>query len=491
MIAAYALGVLALGRAVSFRHESAADLLVGRRAVPTWAVLGSMVATELSAATFLGVPDAAYTGSWTYLELAFGALLGKLAVSTRVIPLYHRLRIVSLYELLRLRFGPQAQRLAAGCFMAGRVLASGVRLFIAALAFSAATGAGVPVSIVACGAIAGLYTRAGGIRSVIWTDLLQAAVFLAGAGALLWAAVSAVPGGLEGVLAWADAGGRTRVFELSPWITWSDSRGFGTALAGGFFLTLATHGTDFDMVQRLLTARDGRAGGSALFGSALLNFPITALFLLVGTAIAAQEALAPGALSPDPTRLVPSFAMQALPLGLRGLVFAGLLAAAMSSLDSAICAIAASWTIDVAGAPGDDAGLARRMRRAAVAATVALVVAALGMSAYHDALGDNAQRLSLVEFALSAMTILYGGLLGVFAVAILAPGRGSDRGAVWGLAVGALAGAGLFLHPVLLGETRLAWTWWIPLSASLAAIVTLATPAAPQRRDDGAAPRAG
>lgn len=475
VIAAYALGVLVLGRAVSWRHESASDLLVGRHAVPTWAVLGSMVATELSAATFLGVPDASYRGGWSYLELAFGALLGKLAVSTRVIPLYHRLRVLSLYELLRLRFGPRAQRLAAGCFIAGRVLASGVRLFIAALAFSAATGAPIPLSIVACGVIAGLYTRAGGIRSVIWTDVLQAAVFLTGAGALLWAAVSAVPGGLDGVLDWAVPRGRVQVFELSPWLTWRDGRGFGTALVGGFFLTLATHGTDFDMVQRLLAARDGRAGGSALFGSALLNFPVTALFLLVGTAIAAQEALAPGAVTPDPARLVPSFAMQALPIGLRGLVFAGLLAAAMSSLDSAICAIAASFTIDVARVPHEDARLAARTRTAAGLATVALVLAALGMSAYHDALGDAPQRLSLVELALSAMTILYGGLLGVFAVAILAPGRGSDGSAVRGLAVGALAGVGLFLHPLLLGETLLAWTWWIPVSASLAAAVTLST----------------
>jgi SSS family transporter len=479
VIAAYSAAVLALGRLASRGHATAEDLLLGRRSIPTWAVLGSMVATELSAATFLGVPDASYGGTWAYLELAFGALLGKLVVSIRVIPLYHELGVVSIYQLLALRFGPHSQRAAAACFVAGRLLASGVRLFIAALAFSAVTDTSIPLSIVGCGLIAGVYTRAGGIRSVIWTDVLQAGVFLTSAVALLCAAAAAVPGGFPAILSWAEDAGRMQIFTFSPFLTWTEATGFGTALLGGFFLTLATHGTDFDMVQRLLTARSGRSGGLALGGSALLNFPITALFLLLGTAIAAHHALAPPAWDPDSARVVPSFAMHALPIGLRGLVFAGLLAAAMSSLDSAICAIATSWTIDLRGATRDDQRVAARTQWAAVAATAALVISALGMAAYHAALTQaalaaNSAGPSLIELALSAMTILYGGLLGIFAVAILAPERGSDRGAVAGLAVGAAAGILLFVHPLLLGETWLAWTWWIPLSASLAAIVTVA-----------------
>ncbi len=480
VVVAYAFAVLALGRRAARGHESAEHLLLGGRAIPGWAVLGSMVATELSAATFLGVPDAAYRGGWAYLELAFGALLGKLVISVVVVPLYHRLRLVSVYQLLAERFGPRSQRTAAGCFIAGRLLASGVRLFIAALAFSAATGLSLSASIVACGLIAGLYTRAGGIRSVIWTDLLQAGVFLAGAAALLFAATAAVPGGMDALLSWGADNDRLRIFHLEPLFSIHDGQAFGTAVVGGFFLTLATHGTDFDMVQRLLTARSGRAGGGALFGSALLNFPITALFLLVGTAIAAWQALAPGAFDPEAGRAVPAFALQVLPAGLRGLVFAGLLAAAMSSLDSAICAIATSWTVDF-GAGSDGSGdddLARRTRQASVVATIGLVVAALAMAAVHARVATAEGGPSLVEFALSAMTILYGGLLGVFGVALVAPRAGSDRGATVGLAIGAAAGLVLFLHPVVAGETRLAWTWWVPLSASLAALATVLTPAA-------------
>jgi len=230
-------------------------------------------------------------------------------------------------------------------------------------------------------------------------------------------------------------------------------------------------------VQRLLAARGGRQGGAALFGSALLNFPLTALFLLVGTAIACVHAGTPAmAEAAGAGRVVPAFALSVLPAGLRGLVFAGLAAAAMSSLDSAICAIATTWCIDVA--PGSEHGdLARRVRRVSVAVCGLLIASAFAMSAYHELLsgagGDSPAPLSLVEFALSAMTILYGGLLGVFAVAVLGQTAGSETSAVSGLATGAAVGLSLFLHPVVLDQTWLAWTWWIPLAALAAAGVTL------------------
>ena len=474
VVALYAAVALALGRATAGRHD-APDLLLGRRQIPTWAVLGSMVATELSAATFLGVPDAAFGGSWSYLQLAFGALLGKIVVSRFVIPLYHQLELVSLYELLALRFGRRTQRTAALCFVGGRVLASGVRLFIAALAFSAATGADLPVAILASGIVAGLYTRTGGIRSVIYTDVLQAGLFGVAAILLLGAAFEATPGGVTALWDWAREGGRTRVFSLSPLFTASTSAGFGTAFVGGFFLTLATHGTDFDMVQRLLTARSGRAGGRALLGSGLLNFPITLLFLAVGTAIAGASELGSG-FDPEAGRVVPQFAVEWLAPGLRGLVFAGLFAAAMSSLDSAICAIGTSFTVDVRGLDPGAPEMAGRLRRATVGSTAALIAAALAMAVYYEALvAGRDGGLSLVEVALSAMTILYGGLLAVFAVAIARPGVGDDGSARLALLVGGACGFALFLHPVLLGKTLLAWTWWIPTSAALSlAVVALA-----------------
>jgi len=486
VVAAYAAAVLWVGLRAS-RSSEAQDLLLAERSIPGWAVLCSMVATELSAATFIGVPHAAYTGDWSYLQLAFGALLGKGALSLWVIPLYHRRGVITVYGLLAERFGPGAQRASAACFTAGRVLASGVRLFIAALAFSAVTGAGIELSVLACAALAAVYTVAGGIRAVIWTDVLQGAVFLLSA---LACVISLWPDsdgfGSTEFADWAAQGERLRVFwpELPAGL--DDGRALLVGVLGGFFLTLATHGTDQDMVQRLLAARSGRSGGLALFGSALLNFPLTALFLLIGSGIAFHYSAAPPAYDiSDSARILPLFALHELAPGLRGLVFAGLFAAAMSSFDSAVCAIASAWVVDVRPRPtsGDGDATRRRMRRVSLSTSALLALAAIGMAAYQRAF-PAAAGLSLVDLALSAMTILYGGLLGVFGLAVLSRRRGSDRSAMLGLVTGALAGALLFVHPILLGRAWITWQWWIPLAATLAFVVAAAAPAP---RDDGSA----
>ena len=221
------------------------------------------------------------------------------------------------------------------------------------------------------------------------------------------------------------------------------------------------------MVQRLLTTRDGRAGGRALAGSALLNFPLTALFLFIGTGLAYAYATPPAYDVSDSERIFAIFALHELPAGLRGLLFAGLFAAAMSSFDSAVCAIASSVTCDLLPPAPDAASLLRRTRLASAACCGELLLAALGMATYQRALpAQPGAGLGLVEVALSSMTILYGGLLGVFALGFLSRGRGGDASAVAGLATGALIGAALFLHPVVLGRVAIAWPWWIPVAAT-------------------------
>jgi len=468
VIALYAGLVLGIGLWTARGRTAPQDLLLGDRSVPGWAVLLSMLATELSAATFIGVPVAAYSGNWSYLQLAFGALLGKLALARWVIPLYHRLEVVTVYGFLESSFGPQTRRAAAAAFAGGRILASGVRLFIAALAFSLVSEQSLETTIVACGVVSIAYTRVGGIRSVIWTDALQGAVFVLAVCALLWN-VTNVDGGIGAVFDWGAARGKTTIFQWTPFFTMSTSLGFGTALIGGFFLTLATHATDHDMVQRLLTTRTGGAGARALAVSGLLNFPLTLMFLFVGTGIAHHYAIAPGYEISATDQILPTFALHELSAGARGLVFAGLLAAAMSSLDSAICAIATTWVVDIAPRPADtnsELRLARRLRRSSTFTGLWLIAAALAMASYHESLRADAAGLNLVEFALSSMSILYGGLLGVFARGLLQRQPGDDRAAVAGLGVGSLIGLALFLHPAIFGETLIAWTYWIPIAAT-------------------------
>ncbi|MCP4003436.1 MAG: sodium/solute symporter [bacterium] len=467
-IAAYAGVVLLIGLRSARGHDSADDLQLGKRSLPTWAVLLSLVATELSAATFIGVPHASYTGDWSYIQLAFGALCGKLLLAWRVIPLYHRMGVITVYGYLEQRFGPTARRVAALCFVAGRVLASGVRLFIAALAFSSVTGWSVETAIVAAGLIAGVYTRAGGIRAVIWTDTFQAAVFLISALSVVAVLAAQMPGGISGILDWAEQAERSRVFHFDPLFSLSQSRPFLVGVIGGFFLTLATHATDHDMVQRLLSTRNGRSGAQALAWSALINFPMSLLFLFIGTSLALFYSQAPGYEIADARQIVPIFALHELPTGLRGLLFAGLFAAAMSSLDSAVCAIATTWVVDVDRRAASESELARRTRAASVGFCLMLTVAAVGMAAYQRAISGAEGGLNLVEFALSAMTILYGGLLGVFGLGFVWRQRGNDASAVAGLAAGSFVGLCLFLHPIVLGKVWLAWTFWVPLGAATA-----------------------
>ena len=488
VIALYAGAVLGIGLLAARRHTSPQDLLLGRRALPGWAVLLSMVATELSAATFIGVPVSAYTGNWSYLQLAFGALLGKLALARWVIPLYHELKVVTVYGFLESAFGPQTRRAAAVAFASGRILASGVRLFIAALAFSIVTGQAIEWTIVGCGILAIAYTRVGGIRSVIWTDALQGAVFVAAVVALLWSVTNAFDGA-SAVFDWGAANAKTDIFQGSPFFTLSTSAGFGTALIGGFFLTLATHATDHDMVQRLLTTRTGSAGARALVGSGLLNFPLTLMFLFVGTGIAHQYATPPGYDIGVADQILPIYALHELSAGARGLVFAGLFAAAMSSLDSAICAIATTWVVDIAVKPrgeSADAAVSGRLRRASTLTGLLLIASALAMSTYHQYLRAEGSLPSLIEFALSSMSILYGGLLGIFARGILLRRSGSDAAAVVGLLVGSLVGLALFLHPVMLGETVIAWTYWIPLAAACSFAIACAPIGKPAGATDSA-----
>jgi SSS family transporter len=485
VVTAYAVAVVAIGVAAARRHAGDDDLLLADRGMPTWAVLLSMIATELSAATFIGVPVAAFHGDWSYLQLAVGALAGKLVLAAHVIPLYHRRGVVTVYEFLETGAGHATRRAAAAAFAGGRVLASGVRLFIAALAFSLVTGLSIEATIVVCGLVALAYTAVGGIRSVIYTDALQGAVFVVAAIALV-VGVTAAEGGPGALLSWASAEGKTRVFTWQPLFDVRANRGFGTAAVGGFFLTLATHATDHDMVQRLLTARSGRAGGRALAVSGLLNFPLTLLFLFIGTGLARFyfDASPEGLASTD--QIVPWFALHELPTGLRGLVFAGLFAAAMSSLDSAVCAIAATWVRDVApnaatqDAEAHDPDTARRVRRVSVCVGLALIGAALVMARVHASMQSDSNAPGLIEFALSSMSILYGGLLGIFARGWLLPRYGGDRSGVAALVCGGTIGFFLFFHPTLFGETHLAWTYWIPASA----IMTFAIACLPGRRID-------
>lgn len=468
--------VVGVGIAVSRRSGASDDLLLAGRSISTPAVIGSLIATELSAATFIGVPQSAYaSASWAYLQFGIGALVAKVLLSRTLIPLYHRLGVKTVYGLIDRRFGFMPRRCVALAFIVGRILASGVRLYIASIAVVTVTGLSIEMAVLSCALFAGVYSLVGGIRSVIATDSIQAMVFIAAGISVLWVVLDRIPGGLSYLFDWIETTGSGRV------LIWPDggdsvggffasllasSQSLPAALIGGFFLTMATHGTDHDMVQRLLTCCDGKSAGRALVISGVVNLPLTALFLAIGTAIACLWASSTPVYGVgDGDDILPLFVLHEMPPGLLGLVLAGLLAAAMSSLDSAVCAIAATWTVDVMQKPATEE--ATTVRRTTLVITAMLALAAVAFSWLKEA--GWAPADNLVELALSSMTIIYGALLGVFLCAAFFPGRGSSRSVITALVVGVFLGAALFLQKPLLGveDPVIAWPWWIVITAPL------------------------
>lgn len=483
VICVYLLVVVGVGISVSRRAGGSEELLVAGKGISTPAVFLSLVATELSAATFIGVPQNSYiTASWAYLQFGVGALAAKVVLARTLVPLYHRLGVKTVYGLIHQRFGSLPRRCVALAFIVGRILASGVRLYIASIAVVTLTGFSIEVAVLVCALFAGVYSLLGGIRSVIATDSIQGFVFLGAAVSILIVVIHQIPGGLTGLLDWVSTTDSTR-FLFWPDASsgadrgilgqlLADSRSLPAALIGGFFLTMATHGTDHDMVQRLLTCRDGHSAGRALVISGVINLPVTALFLSVGTAIACCWALSPPLYGiGDGSDVLPLFVIHEMPPGLFGLVLAGLLAAAMSSLDSAVCAIAATWTVDVS--ESSPVQQEKVVRTTTIVITLLLALAAISFAWLKEA--GWAPADNLVELALSSMTIIYGALLGVFLCAGFVPGRGNRRSVIVGLFTGAICGALLFLQKPLLGIDRplIAWPWWIVITAPLTLSICL------------------
>jgi solute:Na+ symporter, SSS family len=450
------------------RHQTTAgDYFLGARNLPAWAVLLSIVATETSALTVISIPGIGARGSLVFLQLTFGYLVGRTLVAYWLLPGYFRGEQETAYARLESRFGPVTRRLVSVVFLATRFLGDGVRIYAGAIPLALVTGWKVPAAIIAMGGVTLVYTWFGGLKAVVWADVVQLAVYLAGGVAALIIATE-LAGGAGATLSAADAAGKLRAFDFSVDIT-STYTLFG-GLIGGAMLSAASHGTDHLIVQRLLATRSLSDARTALIGSGVVVILQFLLFLLVGTAIWAAG-LAPDALPAD--EIFPRFIIEHLPPGLAGLVVAGILAAAMSTISSSINALASSMTHDLyASWTGrrDPAHLFRVGRTFSALWGLGLIGGALFFQ-YYASGGDT----PVVVLALSIASITYGALLGTYLLAARWPrARGRDVvGAVMLTVLVMLVvvfarrlaeDAGLaWLEPV----GRLAWPWYVPLGTLL------------------------
>jgi len=479
VLTAYLTGIVLFGAWFSRSQRTIQDYFVSAHALPWWAVMGSIVATETSTVTFISVPGFAYGADFTFLQLVAGYMIGRVVVVLLFVPAYFRGELLTVYELLGRRFGPGVKRLASGIFLATRSLADGFRLFATGLVLAALlratpgvdaqATAWVPwfeptttilvASVVLIGLATIVYTYLGGMTAVIWTDVIQLGVYLAGAVIAAVVLLDRIPGGWREVVDAGAAAGRFRLLDFSLDATRSYT--FWAGLVGGAFLTTATHGTDQLMVQRYFCAGSPSHARRALLWSGVVVFAQFVLFLLIGAMLFVYytghapaeiaEFTVNGRLQGD--RIFPYFIVRHLPVGLVGLVLAAIFAAAMSTLSSSLNSSAAAalgdfylpWT-DGRKDPAHYLRVSRLMTAGWGVVQMGVATAAIRLSS------------RVVDEVLGIASFTNGIILGLFLLGTFTSRVGS--GAAF---AGVAAGAAVMLAVRLL--TPISWQWYVAIGS--------------------------
>ena len=492
------------------------EFALGGRSIPWWAVLASIVAAETSAATFLGTPAEGYkTRAFFYGQLAIGTVIARVVIAFTFIGPYYKYGVESIYEFLTVRFGPLTKNAASGIFLFTRVLGIGVRLYLGGVILVEIWGRLFPGAHVTLATyfwgillvtlVTTFYTVVGGIKAVVWTDLIQASLMLGSVAFVLWFLIHHL-GGAQSIT--DSIGG----WDHLQWIQvgWDGSLPFGKALSamlsepytifaaiiGSTFFTMATHGTDQDMVQRLLTAPDPRRSKLSLILSGFADIPIALAFLAIGILLWLYYRGSNGSLPDIPDNHVfAHFIVNNLPAGIRGLIIAGVFATMMGSASAALNALATSFTADFylpyvnPGADDRTSVLAARI----ATLVFGLLMVGVGTLAAYSVLKNP--HLTIIPIAIGILGYTYGSLLGVFLLGMLSTRRGNDR-----MNIAAMLGG--ILSVFFLGKVHLpgiidfgrwmpswwpeiAWPWYVLIGCitTLILAIPFGSPALPVSRE--------
>jgi len=456
IVIAYLLGVTALG--VWFRRgqQDARDYFLGGKSAPWWALAFSIVATETSTLTIIGTPALSYATNLTFIQLVFGYLVGRVLIVLLLLPGYFRGEFFTAYALIEKRFGPRMRAVAASTFLVTRAVAEGVRVSAIALVVSVVLGTSERLAVVIVIALTILYTFEGGMKAVIWTDVAQLLLYLTGSAVTLAFLLHAIPGGWSEVTrAAAVAGNKLQFLDFS--FSWAAKYTFWSGVIGGAFLTMASHGTDQTIVQRLLAARNEGDSRKALLASGgIVLFQFT-LFLLVGVLlfVFAQHSalLQPGERT---DRILPLFLAREMPVGLAGLMLASIVAVAMSNASGSLNSLAASSILDFSAAAGhQDAKKLLSLSR-----WMTLVWGVVLM-----ALGFVFMRWDKVlELGLTVASFPFGCLLGLFLLGTL-DRRANTLGALIGMFCGLSATVAVWKW------SGVAYTWYVLVGSCVTFLV--------------------
>ena len=484
VLVAYLIGTVALGLWVGRRQKNSNDYFVAEGAIPWWAVMFSIVASETSALTFISTPGLSYGGApglgdLGFLQIVAGYIIGRFVVAAVLLPRYFRGNLVTAYALLETRFGLATRRFASIVFMVTRGLADSVRVFATAIPVALIIGPSVenkalvmPTAVLILGFLTVLYTYKGGMKAVVWTELLQASIYISGGLAAVIILGGLVPGGWSAIWDAAGAAGKTKVIDTYPGLDRAHTIWAG--LLGGAFLAMASHGTDQLIVQRLMTSRSLKHAQRAIVGSGFVVFCQFFLFLAIGLGLWVFY----GGRSFTPTDTIfPTFILEHMPTGLVGLIVAAIVAATMSTHSGAINSLAAATTHDIylplSKRTAEDPETLKMGRRFALVWGVVLTLGAL--------LFPQDTKTPVVVVALGIASFTYGGLLGGFALGIFWR-RAIQRDAITGMSIaiatmafivfaGPISAAVPSLAGTLAPFGRIAWPWYVLIGTSITLIV--------------------
>lgn len=463
LVVLYLAGITLFGLRFRQQERSLRSYFLADRSIPWWAISLSIVAAETSTLTIISVPGLAYVGDFGFLQIVFGYLVGRTLVCILFLPKYFQGELFTAYQLIDKRFGHHLHKVTALLFLLTRAAAEGVRVFAVSIVVGIAIGTNDIFSIAIISVLTLIYTLEGGMAAVIWTDVVQMLIYIAGTLAGLWTLGQHVTGGWTTIHQVAGAAGKFHMLHFTLNLTTTYT--FWAGLIGGTFLTMASHGTDQLMVQRLLAAKNLRESRLALLSSGLVILLQFSLFLLAGAGLYVFYMQHPPSVAfASADRIFPSFIVEQMPVGISGLLVAAILAAAMSNLSAALNSLSSTSVIDfyLRWRPTADERERTIISRSSTFlwALVLFALAVLSRGGGH-----------VVEVGLSIASVAYGALLGVFLLGTLTR-NANENGAILGMITGFALNVFLWrqtttLHWMLAGHTftipHVAWTWYVPI----------------------------
>jgi len=430
-------------------NKSSSDYFLGNHNLPWIVSMLSIVASETSVLTFVSVPGLAYRGDWSFLQLAMGYIIGRILVSAILLPLYFKHGVSSIYEIIGIRFGTGMQKVAALVFLVTRTLGDAIRFLAAGVVVQVVTGWSLPLSVMIIGVVTLVYTLSGGIKAVVWLESFQFSLYLLGGVLSIVFLLQSIDKGLPEVLTSLASSGKLNIINTDPHFLTTPLT-FFSAFIGGILLSLSSHGVDYMMVQRVLGCKNLSSARKAMIGSGFFVFFQFSVFLLAGSLISVFMHGVPMAKD----REFAFFIVHYLPAGLKGLLIAGVLSAAMSTHSSAINALASSTVNDILGGTAS-LGFSRVI---SFMWAILLIIIALMFDA-----GSKA----IVMVGLEIASFTYGGLLGLFLLS-----RSKRNFHTASLATGLVASMAIVF---VLKHFGLAWTWYILVSVIINIIIVFIT----------------